>query len=435
MKKLIGQVIALTKNILLNEPEDKKLRVELFYAGRTDPFDSSGFGIEWWYTRIAYKLVESISFMIVNEYPLFSDCDHKSIQTTVRSTLHEVCVDKNIFNSDDVCFGRKRTLFECRSVSDIEYFGQYILEKIISNIKSSIIDWCVLYTAPRISGDTFFIESEKIHIIHKSDINYWRHLSDIGYLTDEINPETGDSRNGRKTRLSGLSYNYLFVVETKGTVVGSRFSSSLKLRKLFSVIYAISTNTKLLKVTADPYPYSMQIPRKDSGSNEIISSEIGKLLPYYLETRLLRTDDINKIKGWYELEVKLPKEQRDRINKCAHFINKGMNSKDIESYIQYFVALDALYGQRGSVEKSIVNGVSKLPQNNDWNKKITWLFDLRNELVHGGSRFIEEWPDYMKYYKHFNTEPASDIEQLAFLALSSIPLIFTESNKLLNQEK
>ena len=112
-----------------------------------------------------------------------------------------------------------------------------------------------------------------------------------------------------------------------------------------------------------------------------------------------------------------------------------MNSKDIESYIQYFVALDALYGNRGSVEKSIVRGVSVLPQNSVWNEKITWLFDLRNELVHGGSRFIEEWPDYTRYYKHFNTEPISDIEQLAFLALSNTPFIFTESNKLLKQEK
>ncbi|MGP4734389.1 MULTISPECIES: hypothetical protein [unclassified Psychrobacter] len=76
MKKLVGQVIALTKNILLNEPEDKKLGMEQFSAGRTNPFSFGGFGIEWWYTEAAYKLVENISFMIITEYPSFSDCDH-----------------------------------------------------------------------------------------------------------------------------------------------------------------------------------------------------------------------------------------------------------------------------------------------------------------------------------------------------------------------
>ncbi|NYR10386.1 HEPN domain-containing protein [Psychrobacter sp. BI730] len=435
MKKLIGQVIALTKNILLNEPEDKKLGMEQFSAGRTDPFSFGGFGIEWWYTEAAYKLVENISFMIITEYPSFSDCDHKSIQTSVRSTLREICVDKHVFNSDDVCFGRKKTLFECRSVSNTEYFAKYLLEKIIKNVKSSITDWCVIYTAPRISGDTFFIESERIHVIHKSDKSYWSRLSDIGYVTNDINPETGNYKDRETTQFSRLSYEYLFITESRGTLSGSRFSSSLKLRKLFSVIYAVSTKNRLHKVMARAYSHSMQIPHKDSNINMFTTSEIGKLLPYYLEEKVLNAEDINKIKAWYELEARLPKGQRDRINKCAHFINKGMNSKDIESYIQYFVALDALYGNRGSVEKSIVNGVSELPQNNGWKEKITWLFDLRNELVHGGSRFIEEWPDYMRYYKHFNSEPALDIEQLAFLALSSMPSILTESNKLLNKEK
>jgi len=436
MKKLIGQVIALTNNIFLNEPEGEKFGKEQFSAGRTDSFGFGGFGIEWWYTDIAYKIVENISFMITTEYLSFSDCDHKSIQATIRSTMREVCVDKHIFDNDDVCFARKKTLFECRTISNTEYFAKYLLDKIINNVKSSITDWCVIYTAPRISGETFFIESEKIHVIHKSDKNYWRKLSNIGYATNKINPETGSYKDREISQFSHLNYEYLFATESRGTINGSRFSSSLKLRKLFSVIYAVSPkDNRLHKVMARPYSHSMQIPHKNSNIDAFTTAEIGKLLPYYLEQKILSAEDINKIKVWYELEARLPKNQKDRINKCAHFINKGMNSKDIESYIQYFVALDALYGNRGSVEKSIVRGVSVLPQNSVWNEKITWLFDLRNELVHGGSRFIEEWPDYTRYYKHFNTEPISDIEQLAFLALSNTPFIFTESNKLLKQEK
>lgn len=51
-----------------------------------------------------------------------------------------------------------------------------------------------------------------------------------------------------------------------------------------------------------------------------------------------------------------------------------MNSSDIESYINYFVALDALYGKIGSVSKSIEQGVSCLPDSSHWNEKISWLF-------------------------------------------------------------
>lgn len=131
--------------------------------------------------------------------------------------------------------------------------------------------------------------------------------------------------------------------------------------------------------------------------------------------------DIENIKKWYINELQLDPDSKSRVTKCAHFINKGMNSCDIEAYIHYFVALDALYGKIGSVERSIQDGVEKLPQEDVWSEKIPWLFDLRNELVHGGSRYIKEWGKYMKYYYHFSSEPSIDIEKLAFLALSQAP--------------
>ena len=54
-------------------------------------------------------------------------------------------------------------------------------------------------------------------------------------------------------------------------------------------------------------------------------------------------------------------------------------------------------------------------------EKIAWLFDLRNELVHGGSRYVKEWPKYQRYYRHFDTTPSRDIEKLAFAALLRAP--------------
>lgn len=430
MKKIIGQIIALTKNILLNSPDGTQNGMEQFFVGKRDPFRfSGGMGISWWYTQLTFKTLENLSFLINGEIEEFSGCDHKTIQSVIRDTLHEICVDRNIFNGDLVCFSGKDTLFECRTETDANKYGAYILDAILENVRNSISLGCVIYTAPRITGKSFSIGSEKIHVIHKNDTTKWDELIELGYYFGEWNPLTGNFIDGHNSAFSGKDYNYVFVNETEGTNQGNKFSASLKFRKLFSVISALIEYKYRFKVMARPYSMCMQIPHAKSRDKSFTQNEIGELYPYYGNDIEIKIENIAKIKQWYREEQELTDEQRNRIEKCAHFINKGMNSSDIESYVHYFVALDALYGKIGSVSKSIEQGVSFLPDSSQWNEKISWLFDLRNELVHGGSRYLEEWPKYMRYYRHFSEEPARDIEKLAFHALASAPSLFHESNK------
>lgn len=101
-----------------------------------------------------------------------------------------------------------------------------------------------------------------------------------------------------------------------------------------------------------------------------------------------------------------------------------MNSDDIESYVNYYIALDALFGERGSVETSILNGLKELKLEKSDEDKASWLFDLRNDLVHGGSRCVKDWSKYQRYYRHFDSRPEKDIERLAFSALNRAPIIF-----------
>jgi hypothetical protein len=101
-----------------------------------------------------------------------------------------------------------------------------------------------------------------------------------------------------------------------------------------------------------------------------------------------------------------------------------MNVEGEESYLNFYIALDALYGVRGSVEASISAGIAGLHGPPEWSEKAGRLFDLRNEIVHGGSRHIAEWPDYARYRRHFGTRPESDMKRIAFAALMRITRTF-----------
>lgn len=431
MKKIVGQVISLTKNLFLKSPDGSKNGMEQFSTGNRNTFQfTAGIVVSWWYKKITYKIVENISFLISTGLTEFAECDHETIQVIIRDSLHELCVDKQIFNRDDVCFGRKDTLFDCKTEKDTRKFGSYILEAILQNIRESISSCVVIYSAPRINGKSFSVDSEKIHILYKNDKNEWKRLSDKGYYVKEWDPVSGNFIDGRSTGFTNKKYDYIFIAELNGTVKGNKFTASLKFRKLFSVIRSMIEYEFMFKVMANPHSVCMQIPHSSNHKKNFVQNIIGDLFPYYGSETIIKEKDIARIQEWYFLEKRLTFEQKNRINKCAHFISKGMNTSDIESYINYFVALDALYGKIGSVSKSIEEAICSLPEGNEWREKITWLFSLRNELVHGGSRYIKEWPKYMRYYRHFSTDPERDIEKLAFYALASAPRELHKSNKI-----
>jgi hypothetical protein len=98
-----------------------------------------------------------------------------------------------------------------------------------------------------------------------------------------------------------------------------------------------------------------------------------------------------------------------------------VNRNEIE-FIYYFIALDALFGQRYDVKSSIANSVYNVFDNNyNWKEKAEWLFDLRSDLLHDGSSEIEDWEKLPRYNINFKTEPLDDVTLAALTSLRIYP--------------
>ena len=138
MNNIYSKIIALTKSIYLIDPKSGPAYEEQFFAGMHNPFVFlGGIGISWWYTKVSFKLVEDIAFMIIKDIAEFSGCDHKSVQNIIRKTLHEICVDKRIFNGDEIYFARKEILFSCKLNIDTKQFASIITQEILANIRKN----------------------------------------------------------------------------------------------------------------------------------------------------------------------------------------------------------------------------------------------------------------------------------------------------------
>jgi len=427
MKKLQGHVVRLVRSILLRPPSPGRHPSAQFFAGKRPSFVfTGGIGISWWYSGDTRKALEAVGSLLIQSSEEFRDCDLESVVRCITDTLQEICVDNRFFDPDAVVFGGRKSLFDCRRPIAVEDFSSSILAAIAGNLRAQIGDRCTVYALSRFKGATLHLWSEGVHAIAATDDTAWGRLAERGFKFNGWTPLRPQYANGGESVFRLLNYSYVFASEERGTERGARFNATLKLRKLISVLCAVVSSSRpypLPKSAADPYRMCIQFPNANCPEANIVEGECGALLPYYAVDVLVSDEALAAVERWYGAVETLPAETSGRVAKCAHFINRAMNADDIESFIGYFVALDALFGERGFVESSIVNGVAALPIASVYREKAAWLFDLRNELVHGGSRYVSEWPKYQRYYRHFDARPEEDVRALAMAALLAAPAV------------
>jgi hypothetical protein len=123
-----------------------------------------------------------------------------------------------------------------------------------------------------------------------------------------------------------------------------------------------------------------------------------------------------RVSRWFGQKTGAPVKRRLRAEIAARWINHGAATHSQFRFLFLFFAIDAMFGERLTVEARIIEGVARV-LSNAWAQKCAWLFDLRSELVHGGAASINEWIRLEKYRDHFRSEPSEDIEILATTSL------------------
>jgi hypothetical protein len=427
MKHTLGQVVRITRSILIQPYSDNERPSVQFTSGNHHKFNSligTSPGICWWYSADTFKAKEALASLLKEMDRDFKDCDTESVVTTISKTFQEICLDREIFNSDAVFLRQKPNLFECRQQISVDKFAERILNAIKSNLRGIIGRRCTLYSLPRYRGRSFMVPGTGLRTIAKTDESAWSEFAKEGYVMGGWSPQSPRLNGSGDCFPARADYEYVLVSEEYGTQQGAKFSSSIRFRKLITIMYAVATARSHFpshKAMAQPFRSCLQFPHSSAPDLVINQSDCDALSPYYTSDIILQPDAIQELQSWYRDSAACSADFKQRLDKATYFVNRGMNAEDIEDYINHFVALDALFGEGGSVEASILSGIQKLALGQEQEEKVRWLFDLRNELVHGGSRYITEWPKYHRYVSHFKTKPLADIGQIARWAILRAP--------------
>ena len=424
MKPLHGQIVSLLKSIHLRAPEPGRRAQMQFAAGKRSPGFLSGLYLSWWRGEGAKYAVDSTTLLLLKSDKALAGCDFSTAKGVVWDTLQERCIDASLFDGDDVVFARKATLFDCL-VTSVPDAAQRLCAAMQDGVRALLGRRCLVHVVPRLKCESFAVPEVEIHVVARDDAVAWSRVNADGFSCGGWTPNN-PILNGRQDNVFAphTAFDTVLVASNVGTLNSIRQESTLRLQTLLAVIFAVASDRApypYLKSGGTPSTFGVLFPHSSCQDRSCQKSGVPVIFPYYISDVALDAEGIATVKTWYANLWAQQPDRRTRAERSAHFLNLGMNSKGTESFVNCYIALDALLGQRGSVEASILAGLAKLQLDPKQVEKAKWLFELRNELVHGGSRFVEEWPRYPAYVRHFDGDPMIDVLKIAQTALLRAP--------------
>lgn len=417
MKKefIEGKLLALLKSIKLNMPEEYRAGSHFFIYDNGSPLFPFGCPqIKWWFEGRAYALIDEIALMLRIYEPSFQRFTKSGLSEFINDFLKSHALDPNLFNTHYINpQSTFNSLFEARSTQDIKTFGSIILKAILNEKSENNGNWLNIYSMPvNIHSLTFELGYEGISVIKNDDNEAWDKISKK-YLGVNLRHNGEDLR---KTVRKEYKTNIWVLCEEVGVKSVASHHAEIKVGAFFVVIlshFIIQNPQYMLKNSTEPRPIVFRYPsilNKDKTSSFGFPKSFN--YPIYHQVDIM-PDDLLSIRRWYDGFSKAPIATRKKILIAAHFMRAAMTNGGLISFMLYFTALDAIYGIKGNVEKSIIDGIRKTLGDDVWCKKAKKIYQLRNDIVHGGITSFEEWDEMDSYKKEFQTYPDGDMWKLA----------------------
>jgi len=137
--------------------------------------------------------------------------------------------------------------------------------------------------------------------------------------------------------------------------------------------------------------------------------ELGPFLPRLMRPKVLPKELIDRMRGFLKPRSTPKRDNRFRV--ALQFLSLGWILTGDQSFMNWFIAIDALFGKKGGWEKAIKNGVDNRLSalNARSGDRIDLLMDIRHDLLHGRCSSVSSSEKYLPYRKRFKNDPLKDI--------------------------
>ena len=427
--KILGKIFAITKGIHLNQPTNLSVRTDGFTSG-----DGTSVGrrqVVWWITFEAVRETQELASMVKDFDSQLADADRPTIQLEIDRVIKDNMFNDELFNIRDVLYRRAPTLFDAIASSNKQEFAERLWEKIYQALINLIPSWLSIYPLRGVASASADIGFDGLSLMSPNDEKRWqeyitRYPSTVHFEQSKGSPERFSSPTIWDIKLPTAEENKPFtwlVCEAKGTRHGVKRIVAGRMRTFIAVLFSLwhpsSGDFFVVKSDLGEHRCSIQFaPAGNREENSIIPENIGRLMPSLIVNFAVSSSNITQLRDWYTRLYSAHEELQRRAIAASHFLHYGIMADGLQRFINYYIALDALFGERHKVEENIRKGIEQMfPNDQAWIYRADRLFDLRSELVHGGTSSIDGWKDFDAYMRHVRTSPSEDAANAAMTAL------------------
>lgn len=405
-----GRILALLREYKLREVPDGLSR-QFFTKSRMPPL--RGMGMTWWLTPKGVDLLADIARMTVAALPHL-ELDVDATAEVIEKVLKDHGDDSRAFSV--FSFTRADSLFEARSQSEAE-LAVTVWHWIEAELRRSVTEWLVLVPLSRVKCSTTALGFDGLTLLDANDVEAWSVVAQDFDHAAKFDITRGVDAGGHRLWRSAPPQTWALC-----RVVGTADVAQEVARERFQTLIALLFAHELpacpvlaLRSAGAPDTLATQFASKSADMEFTrTTSSIGVLKPPAVADLVVAADMLDRLGAWYSDRDAAVLEIRQRAVAGSHFVQYGYVAAGLERFIHFFVALDAFFGVRGKVERSIIAAVQRLfPNEAGWEERAARLFDLRSELLHGGSSRIKSWSGYEDYRRHFRADPERDVMTLA----------------------
>lgn len=418
--QLLGKLIGLLRLVYISEPPDPESKQNSwdFFTGA---FPKTA-GLEWYVSPRYYRVAREFATFAFLSDEAVAGADIETLEQMTNTFLKEHALDRDLFDADAVFFRRVSTLLDARIISGEKAFADHLWKTMRSAFVGQMTSWLVVYPASRILTETTELGFDGIWLLRSGDAAAWLSLCDRFPSARFWSPVTGTRANDPFHIFGDDPIATWLLCETNGLAERARRLAAARIRTFVAVLFAHlhgSTGGLLMKSLARRLSMSTQFPSDERRARTAeIRSTIGALLPPMVVDAHVTPGDLDNVRRWYAARHDASEPLQQRSTVASHFLHYGIIADDLERFLHFFITLDALFGVRGEVERSITAGIAGVfARDPAWERRCNYLFDLRSELVHGGASEVSMWNKLPEYYQHFDAAPEDDVAKAAMSSL------------------
>ena len=376
---------------------------------------SSGLGITWWRSPRSVRLLRELAIMLVERADM-PGLDVDTATETVEKVLREHALNGALFKS--VFGGRSQTLFDAKACSP-PLLADRLIVYVDRGIAKSLSNWLVIVAASRIRLTSRPQDFDGVSLVSSEDENTWRDLAKEFASLNDWSPRTGLIHDKPPRVFGDKPPSTWLVCKASGTANSALRQAREHMQVFIAVLLANEYRNQPFVAThsaATPSRYCVLFA--SSGTSSILARSIGSLIPPLGMEIVVGDPLLGGLSKWYGRRRNSDARVVGRITVGAQFLHHALMSQGIERFMHSYISLDALFGERHSVEQSVLKRVRALGLPlRDIGGRLNKLYDLRNEILHGGSSTVEAWSGHEPYIRHFESKPINDALAIALLAL------------------